>query len=51
MMRSLLISLFSLFTGRAIWLEKAARIAEEHGDKRAAVEFRNAAFRERMKGK
>jgi hypothetical protein len=46
---SLLIALLSIFTGRAIWFEKAAKQAEQVGDKAAAVEFRNAAFRERLK--
>lgn len=45
----LLISFLSLFIGRAIWLEVAAKLAEKQGNKDDAINFRNAAFRERMK--
>ena len=45
----LLIDFLALFTGRAFWFEIAAKDADKRGDKKEAIEFRNAAFRERMK--
>ena len=49
MIGRLLIWFLSLFTGRAIWFELAAKVAEKQGNKKEAVEFRNQAFRERMR--
>ncbi len=44
----LLISFLSLFTGRAIWYELAAKVAERDGNRADALLYRNAAFRERL---
>lgn len=49
MIGRLLIGFLSLFTGRAFWFELAAKQAEKEGNKSDAIDFRNAAFRERMK--
>lgn len=49
MIERAIISFLSLFTGRAFWFELAAEIADREGNKKDAIEFRNAAFAERMK--
>ncbi len=45
----LILDVLSFFTGRAIWFELAAKLAERQGDRNSAIELRNQAFRERMK--